>query len=87
MTRAAISTNPTVAAIASRLIAQGRRRHNQGLLGRSPDAAVGRAEEIEHDRRDVPVGDPVQVDLSEIAADTARDLREEARRHGAWLRS
>ena len=42
------------------------------------DAAI--LQEIEHDRRDVPVGDPAQVDLSEIAADTARDLRDEARR-------
>ncbi len=42
------------------------------------DAAI--LQEIEHDRRDVPVGDPAQVDLSEIAADTARDLRREARR-------
>ena len=37
-------------------------------------------EEIEHERRDIPVGDPAQVDLSEIAADTARDLQDEARR-------
>jgi hypothetical protein len=37
-------------------------------------------EEIEHERRDVPVGDPAQVDLSEIAVDTARDLQNEAAR-------
>jgi hypothetical protein len=37
-------------------------------------------QEIEQEQRDVDVGDPVQVDLSEIAADTARDLRDEARR-------
>ena len=37
-------------------------------------------EEIEHERRDVPVADAVQVDLSEIAADTARDLQAEAAR-------
>jgi hypothetical protein len=37
-------------------------------------------QEIEHERRDVPVADPVQVDLSEIAADTARDLEDQARR-------
>ena len=36
--------------------------------------------EIEHERRDVSVADPVQVDLSEIAADTARDLQDEATR-------
>ena len=36
--------------------------------------------EIEHERRDVPIGDPVHVDLSEIAADTARDMRDRARR-------
>ena len=41
------------------------------------DAAI--LQEIEHDRRDVPVGDPAQVDLSEIAADTARDLPETRR--------
>jgi hypothetical protein len=35
--------------------------------------------EIESERRDVPVGDPVQVDLTDIAADTARDLRDDAR--------
>ena len=37
-------------------------------------------QEIEHERRDVSVADPVQVDLSEIAADTARDLQDEATR-------
>ena len=37
-------------------------------------------QEVEHERRDVPVGDPVHVDLSEIAADTARDMRDQARR-------
>ena len=37
-------------------------------------------QEIEHERRDVPVADPVQVDLGELAADTARDLQAEARR-------
>ena len=42
------------------------------------DAAI--LQEIEQERRDVDVGDPVQVDLSEIAADTARDLRDEASR-------
>ena len=36
-------------------------------------------QEVEYERRDVPVGDPVHVDLSEIAADTARDLRDQAR--------
>ena len=36
--------------------------------------------EVEHERRDVPVGDPVHVDLSEIAADTARDMRDQAQR-------
>ncbi len=36
-------------------------------------------QEVEHERRDIPVGDAVQVDLSEIAADTARDLRDQAR--------
>ena len=41
------------------------------------DAAI--LQEIDHDRRDVPVGDPAQVDLSEIAADTARDLPETRR--------
>jgi hypothetical protein len=42
------------------------------------DAAI--LQEVERERRDVPVGDDVQLDLSEIAADTARDLRDEARR-------
>ena len=42
------------------------------------DAAI--LQEIEQEQREVGVGDPVQVDLSEIAADTARDLRDEARR-------
>ena len=42
------------------------------------DAAI--LQEIEHERRDVPVADPAQVDLSEIAADTARQLRDEAHR-------
>jgi hypothetical protein len=37
-------------------------------------------QEIEEEQRDVSVADPVQVDLSEIAADTARELRDEARR-------
>ena len=42
------------------------------------DAAI--LQEIEQEQRDVVVGDPVQIDLSEIAADTARDLRDDARR-------
>jgi len=42
------------------------------------DTAVLQA--IEHERREVPVADRAQVDLSEIAADTARDLQEEATR-------
>jgi len=42
------------------------------------DAAI--LQEIEHERRNVPVADPVQVDLSKIAADTARELRDEAHR-------
>ena len=37
-------------------------------------------QEIKEEQRDVSAADPVQVDLSEIAADTARDLRDEARR-------
>lgn len=45
------------------------------------DAAILR--EIERDRRQTPVGDPVQVDLSEIAADTARDLEDDAQRQRA----
>ncbi len=42
------------------------------------DAAILR--EIEEEQRDVSVADPVRVDLSEIAADTARELRDDARR-------
>ena len=45
------------------------------------DTAVLQA--IEHERREVPVADPAQVDLSEIAADTARDLQDEATRERA----
>ena len=48
---------------------------DDGLL---EDTAI--LEEIEDERCDVSVADPVQLDLSEIAADTARDLLEEARR-------
>lgn len=42
------------------------------------DAAI--LQEIEEERRDASVADPVQIDLSEIAADTARELRDDARR-------
>jgi hypothetical protein len=52
-------------------------------LGQTDDAVIEDTailQEIEHERRDVPVVDPVQVDLSEIAADTARDLQDEAAR-------
>ena len=52
-------------------------------LGETDDAVIEDAailQEIEHARREVPVADPAQVDLSEIAADTARDLRDQARR-------
>ena len=42
------------------------------------DAAILR--EIKQEQRDVSVGDPIQVDLSEIAADTARELLDDARR-------
>ena len=42
------------------------------------DAAI--LQEIEEEQRDVSVADPVQVDLSEIAADTARELLDDARR-------
>lgn len=52
-------------------------------LGETDDAVIEDAailQEIEHERREVPVADPVQVDLSEIAADTARDLQDEAER-------
>ena len=37
-------------------------------------------QEIERERRDVPVADSAHVDLSDIAADTARDLQDEATR-------
>jgi hypothetical protein len=52
-------------------------------LGETDDAVIEDTailQEIEHERRHVPVADPVQVDLSEIAADTARDLQDQARR-------
>ena len=52
-------------------------------LGEADDAVIEDAvilQEIEHERRDIPVADPEQVDLSEIAAVTARDLRDEAPR-------
>jgi hypothetical protein len=45
------------------------------------DAAL--LKEIERDRRQTPVWDPVQVDLSEMAADTARDLEDDAQRQRA----
>ena len=50
-------------------------------LGEADDAVIEDTailQEIEHERRDVPIADPAHVDLSEIAADTARDLRDEA---------
>ena len=52
-------------------------------LGEADDAVIEDTailQEIEDERRDVPVADPVQGDLSEIAAGTARELRDEARR-------
>ena len=50
------------------------------------DAAI--LQEIKEEQLDVSVADPVQVDLSEIAADTARELRDDARRQRLYgLRS
>ena len=37
-------------------------------------------QEIERERRDIPVADSVHVVLGDIAADTARDLQDEATR-------
>jgi len=41
------------------------------------DAAI--LQEVEREVRDVSAADPVHTDLSEIAADTARELRHDAR--------
>jgi hypothetical protein len=52
-------------------------------LGETDDAILEDTtilQEIEHEQRDVSVADPAQVDLSEIAAETARELRDEAHR-------
>jgi hypothetical protein len=46
--------------------------------GLTEDAAI--LQEIEQEQHDLSATDPVQVDLSEIAADTARELQDEARR-------
>jgi hypothetical protein len=62
----------------------GNERSNLGdELGETDDAILEDTtilQEIEHEQRDVSAADPVQVDLSEMAADTARELRDEARR-------